>query len=78
MSQRKIKQFVYFPPNFLMIKYRMSHKKPSMILEYSRTKGGVDNADKLGQRVAYPGIFFWGGGFKKIQLKAERMGIWGQ
>jgi hypothetical protein len=24
-----------------------SHKKPSMILEYNRTKGGVDNADKL-------------------------------
>jgi len=24
-----------------------SHKKPSMILEYNRIKGGVDNADKL-------------------------------
>jgi hypothetical protein len=24
-----------------------SHKKPSIILEYNRTKGGVDNADKL-------------------------------
>ena len=24
-----------------------SHKKPRMILEYNRTKGGVDNADKL-------------------------------
>lgn len=24
-----------------------SHKKPNMILEYNRTKGGVDNADKL-------------------------------
>jgi len=24
-----------------------SHKKPNMILEYNRTRGGVDNADKL-------------------------------
>jgi hypothetical protein len=24
-----------------------SHKNPSMILEYNRSKGGVDNADKL-------------------------------
>jgi len=30
--------------------------------------------------VAYPGILFWGGslGVQQIQLRTERLGIWGQ
>jgi len=29
--------------------------------------------------VAYTGIFFsWGGGIQQIQLRTERMGIWGR